>query len=120
MNLAVTAAALCSHWSNMEVAGLLPEIILADDPRPAKEQFAERYAHGGGWNPMSNWLYKPAQPGFPGGASLVYNSSDEEDDAEEYPEVSRTTVNNETLILFECEFLAIVQPDGSFEVDRVD
>ena len=106
-----------SNWTNNEVTGLLPEIIWQDDPRPAREQFNDRYAHGGGWNPMKGWLFKP---GPDGEATLVFQSNDEEDDAEEYREMSRTTINSEILILFDCEFLAIVQPDGSFEVDRVD
>lgn len=47
--------------------GIIPEFILADDPRPAHEQINERY----GWNPhlpgkwqmnQDDWLLYPGDP----------------------------------------------------------
>lgn len=39
-----------------EHLGLIPLFLHDADPRPAAEQIDERYAHGGGWRPMSGFL----------------------------------------------------------------
>jgi len=36
-----------------EHLGLLPEFLDPKDPRPARAQLHEHYAHGGGWRPLS-------------------------------------------------------------------
>src|SRR3982751_2684992 len=38
-----------------EGLGAIPYFLDEDDPRPAREQFHERYNHGGGWRPMPNF-----------------------------------------------------------------
>lgn len=51
----------------LDALGIIPEFVLADDPRPAHEQFNERY----GWNPQlpgkwqmnqDDWLLFPGDP----------------------------------------------------------
>ena len=86
--------------------GYLPVIIRGDDPRPAKEQINDRYAHGGGWNPF---------PGFTMTEGTLRYSDD--------PPLRLLAVarlRDETLRFYECSWLAIEQPDGSFEVSRMD
>ena len=43
-----------------DILGLLPMIFDSNDPRPAREQANERYAHGGGWNPQEGWELNPS------------------------------------------------------------
>ena len=37
---------------SVEMLGLIPYFLHPNDSRPAKEQFNERYAHGGGWQQL--------------------------------------------------------------------
>lgn len=99
-------------FTNMEVVGILPQFVSEHDPRPAKEQINQNYAHGGGWDSFE-------------GFTLITS-----DDGEQYgldykgdpmmKELSRATFRDETLVFFEHSWLAIIQKDGSFEVSRVD
>lgn len=102
-----------SIWTHMEEAGFLPEILLTSDPRPVSEQLNDRYAHGGGYqvsgSPIAWALDRSAE--F---ATLTYPRDPP------MLELSRATINNELCILFDSSFMAIVQPDSSFAVVRVD
>jgi hypothetical protein len=91
--------------------GLLPEILDADDKRPVKDQLDDRYAHGGGWRPfpenhfklerMSMTLRFPGDPPFRPAAF--------------------TQLGDETVVFYpSCSLLAVIQPDGKYEVTRVD
>ena len=93
-------------WTDLEAAGFLPVILQPTDARPAREQLADRYAHGGGYNPIEgNWrlsvrpsgLWRLTYPGTP-----------------KLEEVSRTylPLSKELLVLFQCSFLAIVETTG--------
>jgi len=96
------------QFSHMERAGLLPTFFSNDDSRPAYEQLLANY-----------------QFGMPGkGFTLTGNST--KDWRLCYPEdpplrpVSFAMLRGEALVLFEYEWLAILQPDGAFIVHRVD
>lgn len=97
-------------WTND--AGLLPEIIVAHDPQPAKVQIQQRYAHGGGFMPLSGFKlqswHHDAELLYPGDAPMR--------------EVWRIHLpfTNEDVILFQYAFVAVVQADGSFDVVRMD
>lgn len=100
-----------SAWNNEHLTGLLPLIISDRDPRPVKDQIEDRYAHGGGYRPLNGFkLKRPA-------TSVLYLH---------YPgdppfyEVARTQVRDELVVLFDSSFVAIIQPDGSFAVTRMD
>lgn len=90
-----------------DLIGIIPEFLSESDPRPAAEQFNERYAHGGGWNPMSGW-------GRLADDSLLYPPD------ELYHPVAKATLRDETIFIYENAWVAIVQPNGSFEVSRMD
>jgi len=102
-------------WTNEAEAGLLPEIIRANDPRPAAEQIQTRYQHGGGYRPF-------------GGSSWELRKSPEGDLALLYPgdpplkEVSRLILRNsqEVCVLFEFGFVAILGRQGTLAVLRMD
>lgn len=100
------------RFTNMEVVGFIPQFLSERDPRPAKEQIHENYAHGGGWNSFDGFElvnfeklgnYALRYPGDP----LI-------------KELSRAKLRDELLVFFECQWLAIIQPDGSWEVCRLD
>lgn len=96
-----------------EGLGFLPSFLSEDDPRPAAEQINENYAHGGGWSPFNGFEYDPVYN------RLIY-PADEVDPAEVYHALATAQLRNEQLYFYEGEWLAIVQPDGSFEVSRMD
>lgn len=93
--------------------GYLPEMISEDDPRPVKDQLNERYAHGGGYDPLPGWVYDPKShsikyPGDPAlrplATGLLHGGMESE----------------ELLFFYESDWLCIVQKDGSYAVTRVD
>ena len=105
-------------FTNMEVVGpYLPHFFNEDDPRPAKEQVHTAYSHGGGWNPFNGFkLHRFGE--VPGEVREHYGLK--------YPgdpimrELSRAKLRDELLVFFECSWLAIIQPDSSWEVARLD
>jgi hypothetical protein len=90
--------------------GFVPLFLSVTDPRPAAKQFDERYAHGGGWHPFS---------GF-------FRLSNEEDNwdlgwsDERYHALAYTRLLDEVIVYYDLSWVAIFQPDGSFEVIRMD
>lgn len=88
--------------------GLIPVIILRDDPRPVAEQLNDRYSHGGGWRPMARWKLnidtREAQyPGDP-----------------RFQAIAWARLREERLMFFPYSWMAIIQPDDSFEMGRLD
>lgn len=92
--------------------GLIPSFFSDLDPRPAKEQINERYAFGGGWHPFPSFVVvDPADP-------LVLQGHPE--DPPLYA-IAEAKLRDETIRLYEPgSWLAIFQPDGTFEVSRCD
>ena len=90
--------------------GFLPDILLDNDPRPMKEQISARYAYGGGWHPMSDMtLHDGGVLHFPGDPPFMPVAKIELEDG-----------RGEFAYLYEHDFVAIIQPDGSYEVSRMD
>jgi hypothetical protein len=90
--------------------GILPVFFDEADPRPAREQIHERYAHGGGWHKFSGFELKMDKRGW----YLAY--------PEDPPmrEIARGKLRDELILLFDHNWVAIVQKDDTFEVARVD
>jgi len=92
-----------------EVLGFIPTFVSELDPRPAREQFDEHYAHGGGWHLMPHWALIDG-PGYvikyPGDRPLQ--------------PLALANFRRETICFYDGSFVAIFQTDGSFEVDRMD
>jgi hypothetical protein len=91
--------------------GLIPFMIDPDDPRPAKEQFNENYQHGGGWHSLSGFTLGDEQEGenvlkYPGDPSL-------------HP-IAEIFLRKEQILIYEYGLVAVIQPDRSFEVCRMD
>lgn len=96
-----------------EAAGLLPQFLDRDDPRPAREQIHDAYAHGGGWNqftgfdPHIDWA-------DPTKSYLSYP------DDPPMKAIAYTFFGEELVILFNYSWCAIVQPDLSTEIACLD
>ena len=93
--------------ATFEMLGYLPAFVGDADPRPAREQFNTSYSHAGGWAPFKGFKMLPngdlSYPGDPP-TRLLYE----------------TKLRNETIRFYEHAWVAIVQPDGKFEVCRMD
>ena len=105
-----------------EHLGFMPDFFDDTDPRPAAEQLAERYAHGGGWHPHSKGVWRMRESD----GALIYPGSNPGEDGEEdevFPLIAlaRLPLSDETLLFFVGALLAVVkETDGSFDVTRVD
>ena len=85
--------------------GLIPSFLDEDDPRPAREQFDERYA--GGWKPRPKFKLNGFVLTYPG---------DEVMEA-----FAMIKFNGEQILFFPHAWIAIVKEnDGSYEVARMD
>ena len=96
------------HPRGLEMVGYLPMIFLPNDPRPAKEQAADRYAHGGGWNPNRKFSLNKEKMTiqYPGDPPLQA--------------VAIASLNDETITVFQHAWVMITQNDGTYEIARMD
>lgn len=100
-------------WAMRKDLGLLPQFFSSSDPRPARDQLHEAYAHGGGVLPFD---------GFEGRFDFEdpFNSHiDYPDDPPLFP-VGWTLLREELILVFPYAWVAIVQPNGEFIVTRCD
>lgn len=90
----------------LDLLGYIPTFLYEDDPRPAAEQFNERYANGGGWNPMNKWEFSDDCIQYPGDPP--------------YSPIAIASLRGERILVYQHSWVCIVQPDGSFQVSRMD
>lgn len=102
------------EWTDgrFERVGYIPQFFDDEDERSAKEQVNASYAYGGGFRPFKGFTLSNEQN--VGEAALLYEGDPP------MREISRTKLRDELIILFDHAWLAIVQPDGSYEVARID
>ena len=98
-------------FTNMEVAGFIPQWLKEDDTRSAVQQINAAYQHGGGWNDFEGFK-------LVGGGDEPYSLTYPNDPP--MRELSRATLRDETLVLFQHDWFAVIQVDGSFRVARLD
>lgn len=93
-----------------DIIGMLPEIFNEQDPRPAAAQAEERYAHGGGWQPMTGWTFDRdmMRIEYPGDDSLSPAA------------VLKLPLTGETIIVYPHAWVLVLQQDGSYAVARMD
>ena len=96
-----------------EHLGLIPMFLSRDNPLPAREQFDNNYAHGGGWQPMTGWTLNSD-------LTLQYGDLEEEDADPPLSPLARVNFKDELILVYPAAWVAIVQQDGSFEVSRMD
>ncbi len=93
---------------NDEYLGFIPSFLSSEDSRCAAEQIDQNYISG--WRPT--------------GTSSKFEHRGE--GALKYPgdpvmkPIAKAQLRHETIYFYEHEWLAIFQPDGSFEIDRLD
>ncbi len=97
----------------MAQLGFIPEFFSDYDDRPAKEQIAENYGHGGGYHPMEGWEFNPEDH------TILYTGE------EPYKPLAHSILHEgdeteEHLYFYEYAWVCIVQMDGTFAVTRMD
>lgn len=88
------------HRNGASFCGEIPSFLVESDPRPAREQLS-------GWVPVEGWdmdhetgmIYYPGEPPF-------------------YP-VAEGFLREEKILVYPFDWIAVVQPDKSFEVARM-
>lgn len=91
----------------LEALGFIPSFLSEDDPRPAQEQFNEKYGFAGGWDP------------FPGFTMLSDGSLEYLGDPPLLP-LAETKLRDEVIRYYNHSWVAVIQPDGSYEISRMD
>lgn len=95
------------YTRRIELVGFIPSFINESEPRPAREQFDANYRHGGGWRPFDGFkMNKDHSLKYPGDPALK--------------PMARMSLRHEVIFIYEWGWVAVVQPDGSFEVCRMD
>ena len=86
--------------------GFLPFMLSAADPRPAREQFDANYQHGGGWNSFRGFTMTEDGLSYPGDPIA--------------PLLAEVKLREETIRVYLYSWVAIIQPDGSYDIARLD
>jgi len=102
------------HHPRMTIShlGYIPSFLSLDDPRPAREQIATTYI--GGWHHFHGFTLRHDN-------SLTYPS-----DPLTYPSdppmrpLASAQFRDELLVFYPHAWFAIIQPDRSFEIARLD
>ena len=93
--------------ASSDMLGFIPDFLDDRDPRPAREQIDANYQHGGGWDPFT-------------GFNLLPNGYIKYPDDPPLPPLMRTHLRDETITFYDCSWVMITQPDGTWEIARLD
>lgn len=104
--MTIQIAILDDNVDIFNAVGFIPSFLDNDDPRPAREQFHEGYAHGGGWRSMKGFTRDGMTLTYPGDPPFM--------------PIAAIPFRNETVLIYRHGIVAIIQQDGSFEVSRLD
>jgi hypothetical protein len=87
--------------------GMLPDMLDESDPRSARDQLDAGYQHGGGWdpNPKLKFNKKTVTLHYPGDPP--------------FRALATMHLRDEMVVLFECDYVMILQTDGSYEIARM-
>jgi hypothetical protein len=88
--------------------GYIPDFLSEDDPEPAAKQIDKNYTHGGGWESFKHHRMNPKTYAikYPGDPALRPLAS--------------AWLRNELILYYQGSWVAIVQPDGAWDIARVD
>jgi hypothetical protein len=93
--------------ANWDHVGIIPEMLSEDNPATAVQQLNAGYAHGGGWRPFKGFeLLSDDGIAYPG-------------DPVHHP-IAEMRLRNERILVYECAWVVVIQPDRSFELARMD
>ena len=100
-----------------EHLGLIPHFLNINDKRTAAEQFNANYQWGG-WSPFGGKKWTMATDG----TLTYYEPNLDMEDMQDPPlkPLARCSLRNEVIYFYDYAIVAIVQPDASFEVSRMD
>jgi hypothetical protein len=102
-----TVLILDMRYSDPNFVGFIPTFLDLDDPRPAKEQFAERYEYGG-WRNQDGFKALHGTPvlEYPGDPPLK--------------PIAVMAMREELIFVYLHGYVSIFQKDGTFEACRMD
>jgi hypothetical protein len=86
--------------------GFIPEFLDERDPRPAVAQIDDAYRHGGGWRKFEGFTMHEAGIKYPGDPLMRL--------------LAEGKLRDEAIRVYESAWVAVVQPDGSYEIARLD
>lgn len=89
-----------------EHLGFIPYWLSVDNPKSAREQLNDGYRFGG-WQPFQGFRLKPNN-------SLAYPG-----DPDQKP-LAQAKLRDELIVFYPSSWVAVIQPDRSFEVCRMD
>jgi hypothetical protein len=87
--------------------GIIPQWLDESDMRNAREQLDDHYQHGGGWRPFKG--FKMTE-----GWAITYDGD------ETLQPLALMQLRDEIIAIYEYGWVMILQPNGSFEVCRMD
>lgn len=97
---------MIDHRYDDGVLGYVPLFLNTSDPAPAKEQFEKNYI--GGWFPLMGWKFDPIT------RKLTYPGD------QELKPIAETKLRDETILMYPSAWVMILQPNGNYEVSRLD
>ena len=102
-----TVLILDMRYADPNYIGFIPEFLDLDDPRPAKEQFADRY-HYGGWRNQEGFVAVKGTPvlKYPGDPPMK--------------PIATMALRDEAIFIYLHGYVSIFQEDGTFEACRMD
>jgi len=90
----------------MDAVGYIPDFLNLSDPRPAAEQFHTNYI--GGWNSFKGFHMNPDDH------TLSYSGDPD------MPVLAEIPFRDETILIYPHSWVAITQPDDSYDIARMD
>jgi hypothetical protein len=102
-----TVIILDTRYADPNFVGFIPTFLDLDDPRPAAEQFQERYVYGG-WRPQEGFTNRN------GTAILHYPGNPP------FAPIAAMMLRDEMIFVYLHGYVSIFQKDGSFEACRMD
>lgn len=89
--------------------GLIPAFLKESDPRSAREQINDRYAHGGGWFSIKGFKHNAEDNSikYPGNPRMR-------------PIATAWLHDKERIFIYPHGWVMILQPDGQFNIARLD
>ena len=86
--------------------GYLPSFLSESDPRSAREQLDAGYKRFGGWKPFHGFTMTEGGLKYPNDPY--------------HPLLAETKLRDEVIRLYKGSWVAVIQPDGSYEIARMD
>jgi hypothetical protein len=94
-------------YATPAMLGYLPGFLDDDNPCSAREQLDRAYQHGGGWHPLKgHQMLSGGDLKYPGDPPT--------------PLLAETRLRDEVIRFYRHALVAVVQPDGTYEISRMD